>query len=441
QTASAQNLADALVGAYNTSGLLEQNRALLRAADEDVGIALSLLRPIVSWTASAARTYNDNLNPSTSTPVDVGLSASLLIYDGGASRLGIARAKETVLSTRQALISVEQQILLRGVAAYFGVIEQTEIVDLRRNNVRVLSEELRAAQDRFEVGEVTRTDVAQAESRVAEARSLLATAQGDLIDAQEEYFAAVGSRPGRLSPPPGLPGAPASIDAAKAVAVTTHPDIREAQHLVAVNEIRVEEERAELRPVVNLNGSVGYREDLDQEDDRENASVSLNLSQPIYAGGRIAAEIRRALANRDAARSNLLNVSEDVQQDAANAFVALQAAEASLRATQTRIEAARVAFEGVREEATLGARTTLDVLDAEQELLDAEAARISDEATRAIAAYGLLSSQGLLTAERLRLAVTIYDPTAYYNQVKNAPALQSRQGRDLDRVLRAIGKE
>ena len=147
------------------------------------------------------------------------------------------------------------------------------------------------------------------------------------------------------------------------------------------------------------------------------------------------------MATRNSARANLLTVTEDIEQQAANALIVLRSAEASLAATLTRIEAARVAFEGVREEATLGARTTLDVLDAEQELLDAQAARISAETDRAIAAYALVSAQGLLTAENLRLAVTLYDPTAYYNSIKNAPAYYSQQGRDLDRVLRAIGKD
>ncbi|MBC6408364.1 MAG: TolC family outer membrane protein [Rhodobacteraceae bacterium] len=437
----AQNLADALVGAYNTSDLMEQNRALLRAADEDVAIALSALRPILNWTGSVGRQYTNSITGS-SNPVNLGLTASLLIYDGGASRLGIARTKETVLATRQALISVEQSILLRAVSAYFGVIEATETVDLRQNNVRVLAEELRAAEDRFEVGEVTRTDVAQAESRLAEARSLLATAQGDFVAAQEEYLSAVGSRPGQLTSPPSLPKPPASIDSAKAIAVRNHPDVRQAQHQVAANDIAVEEARSGWLPTVDLSASASWSEDLaDDDPEGRSAAISLNYTQPIYQGGRIAATVRRAMATRNSARANLLTVTEDIEQQAANALIVLRSAEASLAATMTRIEAARVAFEGVREEATLGARTTLDVLDAEQELLDAQAARISAEADRAIAAYVLVSAQGLLTAENLRLAVTLYDPTAYYNSVKNAPAYYSQQGRDLDRVLRAIGKD
>ncbi|MCV6585222.1 MAG: TolC family outer membrane protein [Marinibacterium sp.] len=445
--AKSQSLADALVGAYNTSGLLEQNRALLRAADENVAVALSALRPIVSWTASATRSVADgdavrfNLNPNSS-QINLGLTAQWLLYDGGASRLSVSQAKEAVLATRQGLVSIEQQILLRAVIAFFGVIEQVETVDLRENNVRVLSEELRAAQDRFEVGEVTRTDVSQAEARLAAARSLLAVARGDLVSAQEEYFAAVGSRAGRLRAPSSLPTPPASIDAVKVQAVNAHPNVRQAQHLVASNEIAVSAQRASQRPTISLNSGLGFREDFDLDDaDLQTGSIGVNLSQQIYSGGRQAAQIRQAQANRDASRANLLTVSEDIQQNAANALIALRAAEASLSATRTRITAAQVAFDGVREEATLGSRTTLDVLDAEQEVLDAQAARITDEATRAIAAYALLSAQGLLTAERLGLPVTIYDPSAYYNQVKNAPAGTSKRGRDLDRVLESLGKK
>ena len=440
---SAQNLADALVGAYNTSGLLEQNRALLRAADEDVAIAVARLRPIISWTAGISRTFSDTLTsgPRYGTPVDLGLTASWLLYDGGQTRLQTVAARETVLATRETLRSIEQIILFRAVVAYMNVVSAEETVDLRQNNVRVLSEELRAAQDRFEVGEVTRTDVAQAESRLAEARSNLAQAQGDLTNAQEEYLAAVGSRPVNLTSPPALPAAPASVDAAKSVALRNHPDFLSAQRQVTVSELNVQVADAARNPTVSMTGSVGWSDSFDDFSYNNSASLGLSLSQPIYSGGGLFAAVRQAMANRDASRANLLTVQEDVAQDAAIAFISLDTAAARLRATALRIDAAQVAFDGVREEATLGARTTLDVLDAEQELLDALAAQITAQTDQQIAAYQLLQAQGLLTAERLGLTVTLYDPAAYYNLVQDAPAEVSRRGQDLDRVLRAIGKE
>ena len=442
----ADNLADALVGAYKTSGLLQQNRALLRAADEDVAIAVSALRPILDWTGRFTRTYTDSVTglirtDTQTTDAFFGLTASLLLYDGGNTRLGVKAAQETVLATRQTLLNVEQAILLRAVVAYMNVLSTTELVRLSENNVRVLGEELRAAQDRFEVGEVTRTDVALAESRRASARTALAQARGNLTNAQEEYFAAVGRKAHPLSPNPRLPKAPASSEAARAVAMRNHPDILAAQHQVAAAELNIQRADAQLGPTASLNGSIGLTNTLNSDNKRDTASLSLTLNQRLYQGGGRAAGVRRAMASRDALRANLLTVMENVGQDVANAYVGLQVAEASLAASETNIRAARIAFDGIREEAKLGARTTLDVLDAEQELLDARADRITAQATRYIAAYQLLSAQGLLTAERLKLNVPIYDPEAYYNQVKNAPARYSKQGKELDRVLRSIGKK
>jgi outer membrane protein len=443
--AEAENLADALAGAYNTSGLLEQNRALLRATDEGVAFALSALRPIVAWTASAARTFNDfetnGLTTSTRrTSYGLGLNAQILLYDGGAAAIGILGAKESVLATRQALLSVEQAILFRAVSAYLAVNGQTQNVALRENNVRVLGEELKASKDRFEVGEVTRTDVALSEASVAQARSELAIARGALTNSKAEYLAAVGHAPGQLAAEPPLPARPASISVAQTLAVQNHPDILSAQHQVVVAEMNITQLRRALRPTVSLNANIGVTENYGISDYQNNASVGLNLGQTIYQGGALSAQIRAATADRDAARGNLLVVQRDVVQDATNAYVRVEVAIASLVATEERIRASEVAFNGVREEATLGARTTLDVLTAEQDLLDANTAKITAEVERSAAAYQLLAAQGLLTADRLGLAVQIYDPTVYYNLAKNAPVPMSKQGKELDRVLEALGK-
>jgi len=247
----AETLADALVGAYNNSGLLDQNRAVLRAADEDVAIAKSALKPVLQWTGNLTQSYNRSVSGGTSTipagfksstdslTTSVNLVASLLVYDFGSSRYSIEAAKETVLATRETLVSAEQQILLRAVDAYMTVIQTQQLVSLAENNVRVLTQELRAARDRFEVGEVTRTDVSLAEAELAAARSNLAGAQGDFISAKAYYKVAVGREPGRLSPPPSLPKLSNSIATAKALAVRQHPDILTVQHQVAAADLLV----------------------------------------------------------------------------------------------------------------------------------------------------------------------------------------------------------
>ncbi len=443
----ADNLADALIGAYDTSDLLSQNRALLRAADEDVAIALSALRPVLDFIGSVSRSSTKTESAGVTT-VDrtlststLSLSASMLLYDNGRSRLNTQAARELVLATRASLLSIEQQVLLRAVTAYMNVIRAQEFVELRQNNLRLLTEELRAAQDRFEVGEVTRTDVALAESAQEAARSNLATAQGDLVNANQEYLTVVGREPGFLAPPPRLPARPASIDAGKAVALRNHPDIIQAQHQVAAADLTVMSQEAALGPTVRLTGDISVTESRNDVSDGDTSSVGINYNQPIYQGGRLAAGIRQAMAQRDASRASLLNTQEIIAQGVSTAMVRFRVAQANIQATDRQVRAADVAFRGIREEAALGARTTLDVLDAEQQLLDAQASRIAAQTELYVAAYQILSAQGALTAANLGLGVQIYDPAAYYNQVENAPAYLSEQGRRLDRVLKSLGKQ
>ncbi|SLN46707.1 TolC family outer membrane protein [Roseisalinus antarcticus] len=428
----ANSLADTLADAYEASGLLEQNRALLRAADEDVAQAVSSLAPILSWSANASVTDPRPVGGDFLT-TNVALNAELLIYDGGGSQIAIEAQKELVLATRQELVQIEQEVLLRALEAHLNIRRAFEFVQLRQSNVRLITQELRAARDRFDVGEVTRTDVSLAEARLASSRSFLASAEGDLAQAIEEYRAAVGRAPGNLSPVP-----PANIgydaNAARSFAVRNHPSIRAAMHNVSAAELNIRRAEAALRPRVTFQGSVGFNDDWDSSE-----SIGLNISGPISQGGRLASTSRQAMARRDAQRAGLHIVRQQIEQQVGNAYALLTVARASREASERQIRAARVAFQGVREEATLGARTTLDVLNAEQELLDAQANSIAAQIDETLASYRVLSSMGLLTAEDLNLGVQSYDPSAYYNLVKDAPLGQSDQGRALDRVLRAIG--
>lgn len=445
QAVQAETLTDALISAFNHSGLLEQNRALLRAADEDVAIATAALRPILNFTGSVGRNFSRTsnstglLNDTSSTSATIGIAAELLIYDGGQSKFAIEAAKETVLSTRARLLSLEQSVLLRAIQAYVNVRRASETVALRQSNVRLITQELRAARDRFEVGEITRTDVALAEARLAAGRSGLAAAEGSLISAQEEYRAAIGRKPGNLQPPKGLPATASSVEKAKSIAVRNHPDIHAVQHDVAAADLNVMRADAAMRGTVRLRGGLNRTENL-TADTRTNAgSLSLEANVPIYQGGRLSALHRQAMARRDAARSGLHVTRHQIEQNVGNAFAQLRVSSASRDASERQIRAARVAFRGVREEANVGSRTTLDVLNAEQELLDARSALIGVQTDEFIAAYSALAAMGLLTAKHLNLPVQQYDPAAYYNLVKDAPA-RSVQGEKLNRVLRSIGK-
>ncbi|MGY3438003.1 MULTISPECIES: TolC family outer membrane protein [unclassified Marinovum] len=447
---AAETLADALASAYEHSGLLVQNRALLRAADEDVAVAVAALRPILSWQASFSRDfgYSHSLSNATGRYVGTGFQndeasfsvlAELLVYDFGASRLQIDAAKEAVLATREGLLVIEQQVMLQAVAAYVTVRRASETVGLRQNNVRLVVQELRAARDRFEVGEVTRTDVSLAEAQLASSRANLAAAEGDLLRAIEEYAAVVGHKPGNLAPVNNLPQVEQNIDAARAVAVRNHPSMRRAQHQVSAADITVRRAEAGMKPTAKLTGRLTKSGDFDSPAFSNSGSVSLDFSGPIYRGGALSALARQAKARADAERGNLHVVQHSVSQDVGSALATLRVAVASIDANQRQIRAARVAFQGVREEASLGQRTTLDVLTAEQDLLDAETAYTSSVADRTFAAYQVLSSMGLLTAKHLGLNVQLYDPAEYYRLIKNAPA-KSLQGSKLDRVLRSIGE-
>ncbi len=441
--ARAQTLADALASGFEASGLIDQNRALLRAADEDVAQAVAQLRPIINWTATVSRSFRNgqlvaDFGPTEFTTTDsasLGLTAALVLYDGGARNLAIEAQKEIVLATRQGLLSVEQQVLGRIVSAYTEVLRQSAFVGLRQNNVRLITEELRAAQERFEVGEITRTDVALAEARLASAQSQLAADQGALARAQAEFAAAVGTAPRGLSPVPRAI-IPATAAEARAIALRTQPALLQAQHEVAANEINIRRAEAGLQPTVQLRAQIG----IDQ-DQTETGAISLEASGPVYQGGATAAAIRQSQARRDAARADLLETARSIELDVANAYANLEVARASRQAFEEQVRAAQVAFEGVREEAQLGARTTLDVLDAEQDLLDARSSLVSSEIDETVASYQVLAAIGLLTAQNLGLRVQTYDPSAYYDLVDDAPAALSQQGRALDRVLESIGAD
>lgn len=448
QAARAESLADTMVAAYRHSALIEQNRAVLRAADEDVAIAISALRPVIEWTASHTVSRAEGLTGyTTSRSTSLRIGAQMTLYDWGRSQLAIDAAKEQVLATRQGLVAVEQDILLAATVAFFDIKQATERVALQQNSVEVLTRERQAAQDRFDVGEITVTDVALADAQLAQTQAGLAAAQGDLEIARESYLAATGRLPGRLDAPPPLPRLPASVDEARAIGQRNHPLIAQAQRRAAATELGVAAAAAERSPILRGNIGAGVTRNPESQlgqgidyNNRNSASAGLELTQRIYSGGRLSAEHRRAMALRDQARSVLLNVSRQISQQVGESWANIAVARAQIGAIDEQIAAAQQAYNGIREEASLGARTTLDVLDAEQSLLEARADRITAEAQLQLAHYQLLAAMGRLTVEHLNLGIPTYDPSQYYNAVRDAP-YTSKQGESLDRVLRAIGRD
>lgn len=440
--ARAETLTDTLIDAYKNSHLLDQNRALLRAVDEDVAQAVAALRPIIDFVINGDYLQSNfnregfiSATDGYSAVATAELVARLTLFDSGANRLAVDAAKEAVLATRAALVGVEQVVLLDAVRAYMGVLAALENVRVAENNVRVLTTALQATRDRFEVGEVTRTDVSLAESRLAAGQSNLVAARGDLATAREFFKLAVGRYPGDLQGIPPLPDLPGEVDGVRAIAVRTHPDIVQAQHVVSQSELNLARSQAAQGPTITGNARVAVEDNGD-----EFSGIGLSLNQTLYAGGALYAAERQARADVQGARASLLQTVRRIEQEAGNAWAVLAISRAQITATARQVEAARLAFEGTVEEARLGARTTLDVLDAEQEVLNARVAQIQAQTDQYVAAYAVLASMGLLTVSHLDLGIPTYDPLDYYNAVSNAPA-KSLQGRQLDRVLESISRQ
>ncbi|MGB3556712.1 MAG: TolC family outer membrane protein [Jannaschia sp.] len=434
--ARAESLTDAFIQAYRASPLLQQQQYLLRALDEDVAVAVSALRPTVNAQASYGKRVTDGLPTSTSGSLQLVLDYTLL--DGGQRLLRIGAAKEAVLAGRYRLIQQEQQVLLDTASAYLNLLQALRNVDLREGNLGLLQQQLRAARDRFEVGEVTRTDVTIAESRQAAAQSLLANARGQVDIQREVYRLVTGTLPtGRLQGPPPSPELPPSLDRAQALALQVHPLITAQQHDVVAATLIADATEADRLPTIGLEGRVGQNSSLERLD----GSLTIQGNIPIYTGGRLSALQRRAIANAQATRSGLEQQARLITNGVGNAWALLQIANAQIVASRQQVRSAQLAFEGFREEALLGARTTLDVLDSEQELLDARTDALQAEIDSQLAVYQVLASIGLLTTDHLGLSVQRFDPSEYYNAVANAPAVSpSAQGGRLDNVLRRFGR-
>lgn len=434
---AADTLSDAMRLAYETNPTLILNRAALRATDESVAMARAGRRPSLALQGSAS---TRNSPAFTGTPTDTlsaSLNASLTLYDGGRSGYAIEAAETAVLAARAGLSNIEQSVMLSAAQAFLVVRRDRQIVALARNNVDVLKQQVQAAEDRFAVGAVTRTDVSQTKARLAAAQAVLAADRGSLAISSENYIAVVGTAPVDLQSPPRLPELPGSQAAAEEIALRTHP-LMVAAHLtekVAMYDLR--RARGARLPTLSANASVAYKEDNFGGGlivGQESSTFSLNLSQPIYTGGALSAAIRQAGAVLERRMAETANTRVQVRQQTSAAWFQLQIARASISANRLQIEAAQYAFEGISEEANLGARTVLDTLNAKQEVMTAQNSLISALHNERVAAYTLLSAMGLLTPENLDLGIELYDPSENFNRVQNAPISTFQAGKVLDNI-------
>jgi outer membrane protein len=423
----AQSLDAALSSAYRSNPDLNATRASLRAVDESVPSAMSGYRPRITGSADYGYTSIDSRTAgrrSTSdlNPAGMGLSVSQTLYNGGRTGNSVRAAESSVLAARETLRNTEQNTMLDAVTAYMNVLRDTAIFNLRQNNVNVLTEQVRQTKDRFSVGEVTRTDVAQAEARFAGARSDLAISQSNLRASVARFRQVTGLDPKKLSPvqPVAAGRLPKTQGDAVNRALRDHPAIAAALHGVDAQQLQVKVVEGELLPSVTVSGSLSRRFDSQTEGDRRNsASVVGSVSIPIYDGGSAYARTRQAKETLGERRMQVDSARDRVVAAVVSSWALMEATKFQIEGAAAQVQAAEIALNGVREEYKVGQRTTLDVLNAQQELLNARVAQVTAQRDRVVASYSVLSSIGQLSARSLGLKVATYDPKVHFEQVKD----------------------
>ena len=424
--AHAETLAEALAEAYATNPDLVAERARVRAVDEQVPQALSNWRPQVSLSSRYGVSKTDRESATgvktdrTNQPQSVGLSITQNLFRGFRTQAETARAKNQVAAARGNLAGVEQNVLLEGVVAYVTVLRDNAVLDLRTNNVGVIEQQLQATRDRFEVGELTRTDVAQAESRLARAIADRTTAESNFENSRAAYRRAIGRDPLQLQQPNLPAGLPAAEADAVALAAENNPGIVFANFTERSARADVELRRGELLPTLTLDATVDREKDIVGSDVKDtDSAITARLSVPLYQSGAVYSRIREAKQTASRRLAELALRKREAEEQASNGWDDFRAARGRITSFEAEVRAQEVAFDGVEQEAKVGSRTVLDVLDAEQELLDARVNLVSARRELIVAAYTLLSSIGKLTAQDLDLNVDLYDPARNLDAVKD----------------------
>ncbi len=433
----AETLRDALALAYQTNPSLLAQRANQRALDESIVQARAGLRPSLDVTANASYSRTDS--PVTGTPpftsggvvesdsggVSIGLSQTL--WSGGRIGHGISAAEANILAGREDLRDIEQTVLTSVIQAYADVIRDGEILAIRQSNLGVLQRQLEEASARFEVGEITRTDVAQSESRLAQSEADLANARAQLSVSRAVYAAVVGQAPGDLAPMPALPGIPTDFDNALDVALADNPAIRSATYSQRAAEANVAAAKAEYMPSARLTASYGGSTNdlgsLADITDNTRFQAGATVSVPLFTGGLNRSRVAQALERANVAQINVEGARRNTLQAVSSAYAQSISSRATLQAGEEAVRAATVAAEGVRQEAQVGLRTTLDVLNQELELRNAQITLASARRNEYVAQANLLAAMGRLEGQDLDADLTVYDPAANYDRVRNRGAL------------------
>ena len=424
-TASADTLREALASTYSSNPTLTGQRESLKATDADVAIAKAAGRPQLSATAGINRDLSRSgiLETGGKTTFSAGADLSYPLFNGGRVKNNVRAAKTRVEAGRATLRAVEGDVFTQAVAAYMDVIRDRAVVELNGNNVRVLETNLQATRDRFEIGDLTRTDVAQSEARLQLGRSRLVIAQGQLTASEATYRQVIGHAPGQLAPPPPLPPLPATEDEAVRIALANNPDLVAVQRqaVAAGYDVRVAE--STRLPTVSTVVSGTYVNELSgtiagQKSQGSQTTAGLSANIPIFQGGLPAARIRQAEAFEGQALEQVIGTERAVVSTTRAAFANYEASAKAIQSQTVAVSANELALEGVRAEQSVGTRTVLDVLDAEQELLNSQVLLVTARRDAYVAGFQLLNAMGQAEAEDLGLdGGPLYDPLGNYRRV------------------------
>jgi outer membrane protein len=436
----AETMESALAKAYQNNPQLNAQRAIVRQTDEGVAQALSGYRPQINANASIGRQFTDTAElfppiPGTpfaqgasvevkgpTTPRSVGVTGTQTLFNGFQTGNRTRAAESQVSAARETLRMMEQSVLLAAATIYMDVARDTANLDVQQNNVRVLEKMLTDTRNRFNFGEVTQTDVAQAEAQLAAGEATLHAAEATLMATRANYRRIIGVEPSNLAP--GAPVdhlSPPALNAAVAAGLADNPSVTAAMFGVDVASLQVKIAEGALYPTLALQGNIQQQYDANLLTPKlftETASV--NLSIPIYQGGAEYSTIRQNKENLGQQRLNVDQVRDEVRANVVQAWGQLDAAKAQVEAAKRQGRASEIALNGVRNEASVGQRTTLDVLNAQQALVNARVSLIVAEHDRVVASYSLLSAVGRLSAQVLKLPVSVYDPSTHYQQVRDS---------------------
>jgi outer membrane protein len=434
--ALADTIEAALVRAYQNNPQLNAQRAQVRSTDENVPQALSGYRPRVAITGSAGYQYTDTNTTTGGSPTNIlrteihganpprslGATVSQTLFNGQQTANKTRAAESQVSGAREALRVLEQTVLLSAASIYMDELRDSAIVEVQKSNVRVLEQTLKQTRDRFNVGEVTRTDVAQSEAQLAAGKTQLLAAEATLVTTKANFRRIIGNEPQALAP--GSPVdrfLPGTLPGAVELSLIENPNVTAAMFGIDVNYLQVKVNEGALLPTVTLQASVQQSYEQTMTIFRSfGASAVARLDVPVYNGGTEYSLIRQSKENLAQQRLVLEQTRDQARANTVTAWGQLVAGKAQVTSAQSQVTASEIALNGVREEAKAGQRTTLDVLNAQQALVNARVALVTAQHDRVVASYAVLTAIGRLSPQVLNLSTTVYDPSVHYQQVRDS---------------------